>query len=310
MNDRKILFAAVFAAAAALFFCFVLLIRLRRVRHKLRDISDILDDISAGNGNHKILAAPKDITSAICYKLNEIVYRYEEQIASLKQESERNKQLMTSLSHDVRTPLTTLIGYLDASHKGMVQGEERENYMETARKKAYELKEYIDDLFEWFKLGSGEEAFAVQSYEIAELTRELLKDFIPTFEEKGLDYEIIIPQQRIMAMVDMDGYSRILNNLIQNVLIHSDAGHIEISISQQSDRVEICVADDGTGISKEDLSHIFERLYKCDKAQPEKGSGLGLNIVKELTMKMGGRITVDSEPKKRTAFTLFFSLSS
>lgn len=242
-------------------------------------------------------------------KLNEIVNHYEEQLAGQSQSVETNKQLMTSLSHDVRTPLTTLIGYLDASHKGIVTGKEREDYIETARKKAHELKDYIDVLFEWFKLGSGEETFAVKPYEIAELSRNLLKDWIPIFEEKGLNYEITIPQQRIMAMVDFNGYSRILNNLVQNVLTHSGAGHIEISVSCHLKQAEICVADDGTGISKEDLAHIFERLYKCDKARSERGSGLGLNIAKELTAQMGGTITASSEPTKCTAFTLHFPLT-
>lgn len=231
-----------------------------------------------------------------CYSGKEGVYKLsqgEYQLAFWRQESELNKQLMTSLSHDVRTPLTTLIGYLDASHKGIVKGAEREEYMETAHIKAHELKAYIDDLFEWFKLGSGEETLIVKPYEIAELTRELLKDFIPVFEEKGLDYEITIPQEQVMVMVDLDDYSRIL-----------------ISVSIQSGKAVICVADDGKGIPKEALPHIFERLYKCDKARSEKGSGLGLNIVKTLTEKMEGSITADSENNHYTTFTLRFPLTA
>lgn len=309
MKCDKILFVTIFVAVAALLLCLTLFVKLIHVKNRLHDISDILDDISTGNGNHKILANPKDMTASICYKLNKIVYHYEEQLARQNLSIETNQQLMTSLSHDVRTPLTTLIGYLDASHSGIVQGEERENYIETARKKAHELKEYIDNLFEWFKLGAGEETFSVQSHEIAELTRNLLKDWIPLFEEKGLNYEISIPQRRIMAMIDFDGYRRILNNLVQNVLAHSNAKCIEISVSCPSKQVEIRVSDDGIGISKENLTRIFERLYKCDKARSEKDSGLGLNIVKELTGLMGGTITASSEPMKRTAFTLRFPLA-
>ena len=76
---------------------------------------------------------------------------------------------MTSLSHDVRTPLTTLIGYLDAAHKGLVTGKDRDDYIETARRKAHDLKEYIDVLFDWFKLNSNEFALEIQSVEAAEL---------------------------------------------------------------------------------------------------------------------------------------------
>lgn len=86
---------------------------------------------------------------------------------------------MTSLSHDVRTPLTTLIGYLDAAHKGLVTGKDRDDYIETARRKAHDLKEYIDVLFDWFKLNSNEFALEIQSVEAAELTRNILIDWIP-----------------------------------------------------------------------------------------------------------------------------------
>ena len=80
---------------------------------------------------------------------------------------------MTSLSHDVRTPLTTLIGYLDAAHKGLVTGRDRDDDIETARRKAHDLKEYIDVLFDWFKLNSDEFALEIQSVEAAELTRNI-----------------------------------------------------------------------------------------------------------------------------------------
>ena len=93
---------------------------------------------------------------------------YESRLSTVRQTEETNRQLMTSLSHDVRTPLTTLIGYLDAAHKGLVTGKDRDDYIETARRKAHDLKEYIDVLFDWFKLNSNEFALELQSVEAAE----------------------------------------------------------------------------------------------------------------------------------------------
>ena len=113
---------------------------------------------------------------------------------------ETNRQLMTSLSHDVRTPLTTLIGYLDAAHKGLVTGKDRDDYIETARRKAHDLKEYIDVLFDWYKLNSNEFALEIQSVEAAELTRNILIDWIPIFEDKQVDYDIDIPEQPVYSM--------------------------------------------------------------------------------------------------------------
>ena len=235
-------------------------------------------------------------------------YWYESRLSTVRQTEETNRQLMTSLSHDVRTPLTTLLGYLDAAHKGLVTGKDRDDYIETARRKAHDLKEYIDVLFDWFKLNSNEFALEIQSVEAAELTRNILIDWIPIFEDKQVDYDIDIPEQPVRVRLDMDSYMRIINNLIQNVIAHSHADKIKISLSKKDNNMELLLADNGVGIEKEDLKHIFERLYKCDKGRSEKGSGLGLSIVHQLVEKMGGSITVESFPGKGTEFVLSFPL--
>jgi len=216
---------------------------------------------------------------------------------------------MTSLSHDVRTPLTTLIGYLDAAHKGIVSGKDRDDYIETARWKAHDLKEYIDVLFDWFKLNSNEFAIELQTVEAAELTRDILIDWIPIFEGKQIAYNIDIPEKPFRVRLDTDGYMRILNNLIQNVISHSRADKIEIALTKKNHNMEITVTDNGIGIEKEDLKHIFERLYKCDKGRSEKGSGLGLSIVHQLVEKMNGTITAESTQGNGTTFILLFPLA-
>ena len=92
------------------------------------------------------------------------------------------------------------------------------------------------------------------------------------------------------------------------MIAHSGASKIEIGLFVKSENINISVADNGTGIPAEDLKHIFERLYKCDKGRSEKGSGLGLNIVWQLVNKMGGSISAESEPGKHTVFTVTFPL--
>ena len=124
------LFVAVLVIAIAAVISTLLFYRkVHNVKLKLKDISETLDDIVQGNSNRKILAKPSDMTSIICYKINDIVHEFREQVIDLKKAEKTNGQLMTSLSHDVRTPLTTLIGYLDAAQKGIVAGVEREEYI-------------------------------------------------------------------------------------------------------------------------------------------------------------------------------------
>ena len=280
----------------------------RRVKKQISEISDALEDIKNGNGNRRILAETHELIAPLAYAINDIILSYEKRLSAYHQTDETNRQLMTSLSHDVRTPLTTLIGYLDAAHKGIVDGKERDDYIETARRKAHDLKEYIDVLFDWFKLGSNEFSMNIAEIDLTELTRNILIDWIPIFEDTQVDFTIDIPEQPFRVQIDPDGYMRILNNLIQNVISHSHADKIEIALSEQNRNIKILLSDNGIGIDKEDLKHIFDRLYKCDKGRSEKGSGLGLSIVHELVEKLNGTITADSTPGKGTIFTLFFPL--
>ena len=281
----------------------------RRVKKQISEISDALEDIKNGNGNRRILAETHELVAPLAYTINDIILSYENRLSAYHRTEETNRQLMTSLSHDVRTPLTTMIGYLDAAHKGIVTGKEREDYIETARRKAYDLKEYIDVLFDWFRLGSDEFTMNIITVDLTELTRNLFIDWIPVFEDAQMEFAADIPERRFRVKLDPDGYRRILNNLVQNVISHSHGSRIEIALLEQGGTIKIRLADNGVGIDKEDLKHIFERLYKCDKGRSEKGSGLGLSIARQLAEKMNGTITADSEPGNGTVFSLTFPLA-
>jgi signal transduction histidine kinase len=300
---------AVIGIVIALFSICVAVLTVRRTKTQILEMSDILEDIKNGNGNRRILAETHELTAPLAYSINDIVRSYEDRLLALRRTEETNRQLMTSLSHDVRTPLTTLIGYLDAAHRGMVEGEERDGYIETACRKAHDLKEYIDVLFDWFRLGSDEFSMNVMTVDLTELTRNILIDWIPVLENAGIDFEAEIPEQPFRVNLDPEGYMRILNNLMQNAVSHSHAEKIELTLSGEGGNINILLADHGVGISKEDLKHIFERLYKCDKGRSEKGSGLGLSIARQLAEKMNGTITADSEPGNGTVFSLTFPLA-
>ena len=297
---------SILTAAASVLICVFVI---RRVKVRLNEMLDALADIKAGNGSRRILSTTDELTAPIAYEINDIVSSYEKKLAAFRRTQGTNRQLMTSLSHDVRTPLTTLIGYLDAAHRGLVTGREKDDSIETARRKAYDLKEYIDVLFDWFKLNSDEFILTMDIVEAAELTRNILIDWIPVLEEKRIDYRIHIPEQPFRVRLDPDAYLRILNNLIQNVIVHSHADRMELSMSTRDGKLILLVADNGVGMEREDLKHIFERLYKCDKGRSEKGSGLGLSIVRQLVEKMGGTISAESTTGDGAAFTLCFPLA-
>lgn len=135
-----IFFLSIVIAVVAVLTSIVLI---RRVKKQIAEMTDALVDVKNGNGNRRILSATNELAAPLAYEINEIVVAYESRLSTVRQTEETNRQLMTSLSHDVRTPLTTLIGYLDAAHKGLVTGKDRDDYIETARRKAHDLKEYV-----------------------------------------------------------------------------------------------------------------------------------------------------------------------
>ena len=302
--DTFLLLFALFCAAAALAACAAL----HRTRRKLAELRRAVADVRAGNGNRRVLARPGEPAAGLIYEINDIVRGYEGQIAALQAAREANRQLMTSLSHDVRTPLTTLIGSLDAAHRGLLTGQAREDSLAAARRKAHELKEYVDALFDWFKLQSGEFSLQPRPLEAVELTRDLLVDWIPLLEEQGLGYRLDIPEGPFRVELDPDAYRRVLNNLLQNALVHSQARCLTVSLRSRTGALEVQVADDGVGIPAEALPHIFERLYKADASRGSRGSGLGLSIARQLALRMGGSLTAASVPGQGAVFTLRFPL--
>lgn len=292
--------------------CFIVIMTLiffiLKTNREIRQMIDVLEDIRNHESKQKFLIREDDRLFKIKHLLNDIFYEYERRIEDFTTMGEANQHLMTSLSHDIRTPMTTLIGYLDAICMKLVNEEQRKRYIELAKDKAYDIKEYMDILFEWFRLNSDEEVFQIEKLDIAEKSRQILTDWIPLLEEEKIDFEINIPEDEVIVEIDDSSFSRIINNIMQNILFHSHADKINIDAEINAGRFIIKIRDNGVGIPKQNLKYIFERLYKCDDSRHDKGSGLGLNIVKILTEKMNGTVEATSEVGRGTEFTLRFPI--
>lgn len=318
-----------FLLAISLLLNIVLCCKVISINKKISQSNEVLDDIKKGNGNRKILSKDNDNFSEIIYKINEIVYLYEEKLTEFRKMENANNQLLTSLSHDIRTPLTSIIGYTDAIKKELLKdglndkydlqnviennntlenNNVIENYIDIVREKSYSLKEYLDNVFDWFKLNSNEFYLDLKDTEITELSRNIIKSWIVIFEEKDIDFDIEIEEKEIICNLDQNAYARVINNIIQNAVEHSKTKKIQISIKESNRKIFITIKDFGVGIEPDDLEHIFDRLYKCDKARNKVGSGLGLYITKELVEKMNGCINVKSKVGEGTEFEIIFEI--
>ena len=297
------------AFSFTLLFILFLISKLRRVQGQLSIIEEALEDIKSGNLNRRMLAKKSDMTRKICYGINDIAMNSQTQLIKQKQSEQAYKRLMTSISHDVKTPLASLVGYLEAIECKIVAGEEKDEYVHVAFEKAHYLKHFVENLFEWVKLDSGEQIFHFEVLDLNELSRNIIVDWISVLENSNFDYVFDIPETEYLMRIDANAYSRILNNLLQNVLIHSKGSKIVFHVFEDNLQAKITITDNGKGISPDHLPHIFERMYQCDQSRSAGGNGLGLSIVKELVAAHKGTITVDSTPDRGTTFTLLLPKS-
>lgn len=292
------LFVAMFIVSLMLSLC------LLNCRWQLQKIHNVLEDICDGNLSRRVVIKGPPLLCSLGYEINRIAKQSLEQAAGQRQSEQAYKQLMTNLSHDVKTPLASLVGYLEAVDQGIVLGTEKDEYIQVACERAQYLKQFVEKLFEWVKLDAGEQRLHRQKLDINELSRHVAASWIPLLEKKRLTYEIQIPEKECAVQIDPDAYQRVCNNLFENVLQHSHGDWVGFYAEETAENAIIRVSDNGIGIMQEDIPHIFERLYQCDHSRQEIGNGLGLAITQELIHAHNGTISVQSQPNQKTTFTI------
>lgn len=171
-----------------------------KINRRLKEFNQILLEIEKGQSKQKFLLKKNNRIDQVGFRVNSILYKYEKRIEESNIELEANKQLMTSLSHDVRTPMTTLIGYLDALDLKLVSSDKEEQYLRLAKEKAYDLKKYIEVLFEWFRINSDEEQLEIKAVDITEETRRIFLDWIPIPSSPISSLNLPFPSDAVIDM--------------------------------------------------------------------------------------------------------------
>lgn len=295
MSNESIWFVIILIVVVSFF-----LERERKHRNRIQETSQILEDIVDGNDNRRIHVGAKDPMAPLIFKINQLVELYQnDKIKSLRTEQAR-KQLLSNLSHDVRTPLTSLLGYLDALFDGTA-GEEANEYLLIAKNKAYTLKEYVDDLFTMAQIDADEIKLVIEPIDLLELLRSELIGWLPRLQKENITLDLQIPDDEYFIKGDGNSLVRIFNNLLQNAFRYGGSyGVIGVSAWEEENDVYFEVWDQGPGLSHEEIARVFDRLYKGDSSRTTKGHGLGLAIARELVQKMNGTIYMESTPYEKT----------
>ncbi|KHD14654.1 sensor histidine kinase [Clostridium butyricum] len=275
-----------------------------RIHKHINEITDVLKEVLKGNNNLHLFSYNGDKTAKLSLLINQLMDSYQKERITVNREQMARKQLLANISHDVRTPLASVIGYLEAVILGVVHNTEKDVYLDIALKKSYDLKQRVELLFELVRLDANEIHFNREKSDICELVRSVIIDFIPIVEKNDIILQVKIPDKEYFADVDVSAFTRVVQNLIRNAITHGKSGfYLGVKVYLQGKNVCIDVIDHGDGISKKDITFIFDRLYQGDTSRTQNG-GLGLAIAYEIVKKMGGTINVDSKESKYTVFTV------
>ena len=270
-------------------------------------ISDVVRSISEGNLNTTVEVMGDDELSSMAANLNKMSEDLRKLIEK-EREAERTKnELITNVAHDLRTPLTSIIGYLEllAGQKALQPGMQHK-YIEIAYGKARRLEKLIEDLFGFTKLNYGKIAMHVGELDIVKLLSQLLEEAYPNFVDKGLSYDLQsnVPAQVITA--DGNLLARLFDNLIGNAIKYgADGKRVLVKIRAEEETVTVSVTNYGYVIPAEELPLIFNKFYRVEQSRSSStgGTGLGLAIAKEIVDMHGGTIAVSSD-LNGTVFTV------
>jgi len=233
----------------------------------------------------------------------EMSERISDQVQSLRQVDTLRRELITNISHDLRTPLAALQGYLETlERKETSLSAEERTYLAAARKHATRLGRLISDLFELSKLDAQAVEATLEAFPVHELAYDVVQKFQLVAAKKGVELTVDVAGQLPFVLADVGLIERVLTNLIENALRFTpDEGTVSIHLTEQTEGVMIQVTDTGEGISPEALSSIFDRFYRAS-SQDTGGTGLGLAISKRILELHSSEISVSSTLGKGSTF--------
>ncbi|MDU7254289.1 MAG: HAMP domain-containing sensor histidine kinase, partial [Clostridium sp.] len=240
-------------------------------------------------------------------EINIFLDKYESISIDNKNYKDHHQKMISNISHDIRTPLTALMGYVDLLSDNSITKEKREEYVSIIKERGTALKDLMEEFFQVAKLECNDVDITIEKFNISEIVRKNIITFMNEINERNITPEINIGDEEIFALGDKNYMSRIITNLISNSLKYGYEGKvIGIDLKEDNKWVILSIWDKGKGIDKNELPYIFDRLYTGEKSRNRnfQGSGLGLSIVKNMVQHMNGIITAKSIPYEKTIFTV------
>ncbi len=273
-------------------------------RNALKQISEKLADILEKDSSEQVMVfTDNKALMELSGQINLLLLDRQRMKADFKKQEMSSKKMLANISHDIKTPLTVILGYLE-----ILRLENQEDEMlQKVETKAKQVLELLDEFFTLAKLEAGDKNIEMTKVNINEVCRENVLCFYEILTRKEFEVEVVIPEKDVYVQGDRESIGRIVNNLLSNAIRYGGEGkYLGFFLEEEKDFICIDVVDKGKGIEKQFALNVFDRLYTVEDSRNRniQGNGLGLTIARNLARQMGGDVVLDSQPGIRTVFTV------
>lgn len=270
----------------------------RDVLLPLKELKTAADKITEGDLNFEVMACDDMELNDLCSSFDEVRKKLKYNREKEYEIKEERNMLLANLSHDMRTPITTIKGYLEGIKDGVANTPEKmDKYLDTIYSKALVLQKLVDNMAEYSELELGRMQYAFEFINFNEFFQELIEGYEQDVSEVGITLESSITKEKIIIVGDTAKLKRVFDNLMNNaVKYNKEKGVITVTVETEGNGVLMCISDTGHGIKNSDINKVFDGFYRGDAARSNiKGNGLGLGISKQIVEKHHGKIWIKSQ---------------
>lgn len=306
LNDQVGPIPTMIIVGLILFVFYVIALSFRHIRY-LEEIGQAVQMLSTGQLDYRIPIRTKDEMGKLAENINIMSARLKSSMEEERQAVLAKQELVTNVSHDLRTPLTSIKGYLQYIHENRYKDEvELMYYADIAYQKTLRLERMVNDLFEYTRFAYGQTRLNLSRIDLRELLGQLCAELRLMAEEAGMELALDGPDEHVMIKADGDKLVRVFENLIANAVRYGrDGRRVDLTVRSSGDKAEVRVINYGEPIPQKELPHIFDRFHRVDKSRSADtgGTGLGLAIARNIVELHQGTISAESD-EAQTCFTV------
>lgn len=275
------------------------------IQIKLKKISQKLEEIQDTDSDENVMVfTDNKVLMDLAAQINRLLEKQRKVKEDYRRSEISSKKMLSNISHDIKTPMTVILGYLEIMR--LNSSGENEMLLKVEQK-AQRVMELINQFFTLAKLEAGDTQITISKIDVCEVCRENVLDFYELLTQKEFQVQVDIPEEAVFVRGNKDALQRILFNLISNVVRYgSDGKYMGMFLRVDEKYIYIDVVDKGKGIERGFAQNVFERLFTMEDSRNREiqGNGLGLTIAQNLAHQLGGKITLESEPNVKTTFTV------